>query len=375
MVKEIINKSFRLQGKNLFLTYAQCPLDLNLALDQLKHITSSYIIKEYILVREFHAEDGKPHIHAYLSLHKPFNTYSPNRLDLKEGDNIYHGKYESAKQPNKVIEYILKCVSDKNDPNVIFSNNLSNRIDLLGTFMSLGDSIIKLAREGKITEALNLYEREKPLDFVKSHKTLEKSLRELYLRESGFTAKFNLNQYIIPEDFKLAMEALYNNKTLIIIGPPGTGKTQFISTFLSQSMGLKPLIVNNIDALRFINNKHGAIVFDDCSWKTDIDRESLIKLLDSEGPTSHNIKHGSVFIEKSTPRVVITNKTIPFVSNPYPAHDGDHYQDPAVKRRIVIFNLSFLTEMSRFGSYSLTALILKSTRRFKNLKHGKNNRN
>ena len=336
-------KKYRLSAKNLFLTYSNCQIEIKEALDQLKKKLSHYIIKDYIIVREFH-EDGNPHIHVYLNLNRQFNTYNPCYLDLDAGNGTYcHGKYESARSPNFVIEYILKNVNDKYDPNVLFSPNLSDRIDLLGTFMSLGESVIALARQGKIEEALNLYEKDKPLEFVKSHTTLEKSLRGLYLKARGFQTKFNFKDYIIPEDLNNLLTHYNKGKTLVLIGSPGSGKTQMITSFLTQVVSLKPLIVNNFDSIRFFDNKiHNAIVFDDCAWDPLMAREYLIKLVDSEVPTTHNIKHGSVMIDKPTPRVVIVNSTDPWVSSlEFNSFGGPEnpYKDPAVTRRVTIYVL------------------------------------
>lgn len=60
---------FLLSAKNLYLTYSKCNLLLDKVLSQLKSILSSYILKEYLLVREYHA-DGEPHVHVYLKMLK-----------------------------------------------------------------------------------------------------------------------------------------------------------------------------------------------------------------------------------------------------------------------------------------------------------------
>jgi len=44
---------------------------------------------------------------------------------------------------------------------------------------------------------------------------------------------------------------------------------------------------------------------------SDINRKTLIKLVDSEIPTTHNIKHGSVSIDSPTPRFIISNSLEP----------------------------------------------------------------
>lgn len=313
MQKQEINKktnNFRLNARNLFLTYPRCTLELSEAINQLKLRLSNLIIEDYLISRESH-EDGTPHLHAYLKLKKPLNTYNPQYLDLSTGQELFHGKYESAKKPNHVIEYILKGAVDKFDPNILFSDKLSNRIDSLGNFLSLGQTLVKLAKDGDITKALELYEKEKPLEFIKNHNSIEKSLRQLHLRSKGFITKFKFGDYILPEELKAVLDNYNKGKTLVFIGSPGTGKTQMIISFLAH-LGLTPLVINNKDSLRYFKNDvHNAIVFDDCNWDPEINREELIKLVDSEIGTSHSIKHGSIIIDNPTPRVVIGNSVQP----------------------------------------------------------------
>jgi Geminivirus Rep catalytic domain len=63
------NKKYRLLARNLYLTYSNCDLELEEAIKQLKGILASYIIKEYLLVREYHV-DGGSYVHVDLKLLK-----------------------------------------------------------------------------------------------------------------------------------------------------------------------------------------------------------------------------------------------------------------------------------------------------------------
>lgn len=241
------------------------------------------------------------------------------------------------------MEYMLKNIKDKNDPNLLFSPSLSDRIGSLGQFLSFEETILKLAREGNIQIALDMYEKERPLEFIKSHMSIERSLRQIYLKSKGFNTKFKFSDFILPDDLRVLLENFDPNKTLILIGAPGTGKTQLILAFLLH-FNFRPLMINNIDSLRFFdNNKHNAIVFDDCTWSEDIDREPLIKLIDSEVPTTHNIKHGSVAIDSPTPRFVISNSLKPWIHHLLSVCNS--YNDPAVKRRIIIYVLKDNTSL------------------------------
>lgn len=326
---------FRLSAVNLYLTYPKCDLDLNDVLSLLKDILINYVLKDYILVREYH-EDNSSHIHAYLKCAKKFSTRDPNYLDLKTSDYTYHGNYQSAKKPNKVIQYILKDISHREDPNLIYSPSLNDRISELGIWLEFGEAIIKLAENGKVPAAMDLYKKERPLDFIKNKSRIEKSLQELHMSKLGFNMKFDYSKFIIPEELKTVIDAYNDNKTLVIIGKPGIGKTSWLTSWLKLN-GKSPLVVNNRDAIRFFNpHKHSAIVFDDCNWQ-DIGREELIKLVDSEVATTHSIKHSSVIIANleggPIPKYIIGN-------GPHLLEDtsilNKPYSDPAVRRRIHI---------------------------------------
>ena len=256
--------TYRLSAKNLFLTYPNCNLSVGLALNLLKFKLSNQIIVDYLLVSEPHS-DGSLHLHVYLKLSKILNTYNPAYLDINILPFRFHGNYEAAKFPNRVMEYMLKNIKDKNDPNLLFSPSLSDRIGSLGQFLSFEETILKLAREGNIQIALDMYEKERPLEFIKSHMSIERSLRQIYLKSKGFNTKFKFSDFILPDDLRVLLENFDPNKTLILIGAPGTGKTQLILAFLLH-FKFRPLMINNIDSLRFFdNNKHNAIVFDDCT--------------------------------------------------------------------------------------------------------------
>lgn len=60
---------FLLSAKNLYLTYSKCSLQLIEILTLLKSKLSYYIVKESLLVRQYH-EDGEPHVHVYLKMLK-----------------------------------------------------------------------------------------------------------------------------------------------------------------------------------------------------------------------------------------------------------------------------------------------------------------
>ena len=121
-----------MNAKGLFITYPGCDLDLKLVLDLLKIKLSNQIIVDYLIVKE-NSSNKIFHIHVFIKLLKPLNTYNNEFLNLKVNNTVYHGNYQSAKNPNHIIQYLLKTFSSPDDKNILFSKSIKNRISLLGS--------------------------------------------------------------------------------------------------------------------------------------------------------------------------------------------------------------------------------------------------
>lgn len=319
-------KKFQISSKKVLLTYPKCPWLLDKVLENLKKIFSNNIIESYVMCRELH-EDGTPHIHVYVKTLKKNSTANCNRYDLTDGDESYHGQYESVRDENLLIEYILKGIQSREDPNYLISENLINRVTDLGVFLRTEESLLKLAESGQVEKAIELYRRTYPFKYLHNHAQIRKSFTELALIKTGYiTPKFKFKDYYISPALQKFLDNYDPNKTVILLGEAGFGKTQFIIAWLKEILKINPLIINNVDSIRSFNKAiHGAIVFDDCGKWQYLVREELIKYLDSEVPTTHSIKHGSVSIDK-VPRFVIENK------DPKAILEGDK----AIQRRIQV---------------------------------------
>ena len=338
-MKNIAINKFRLSAVNIYPTYPKCSVPLNEALAILHSKLITPVIKDYILVREYH-EDGSPHIHAFIKCYKKVNINNPSHLDLNYEDTIYHGNYQTAKSPNSILTYMLKDIKRRDDVNILSSPGISDRIDMLGNWLELGQAVISLAEEGKISAAINLYKSERPLDFIKNKSRIEKSLNELRMTKLGYNMKFDYSKFIIPEELKEVIDAYNDNKTLVIIGKPGIGKSSWINAWLHY-MGKTPLPVNNLDSIRFFDpNKHSALIYDDCHWPDTIKREDLIKLVDSELPTTHSIKHSSIIVSSPNggpiPRFILGNYPNKFIDK---SVLNMPFSDKAVQRRIKVIVL------------------------------------
>lgn len=103
---------FRLQGTNFFLTFPQCSVTKDTALErvqQLRHklkdgTLQPLSLKGVVVAQEQHA-DGTPHLHLGLYLNERFRTSDPAFFDSIAQK---HGNYQSMKCPKECLRYITK---------------------------------------------------------------------------------------------------------------------------------------------------------------------------------------------------------------------------------------------------------------------------
>lgn len=124
---------FRIHSKQLFLTYPQCPISKEDALEQLKNICP---VKDYVIASEMH-QDGHYHLHCFIKLSVDLDTSNPRYFDLRGPTQqqpnpqpnllgpgvahfvgasplqttVYHGNYQGCRSPKKVMKY---CTKDGN---------------------------------------------------------------------------------------------------------------------------------------------------------------------------------------------------------------------------------------------------------------------
>ena len=93
---------FRINARNLFLTYPKCDLEPEEALSLLR---PELDFEDYVIAQEMHA-DGTPHLHVWLQARgkKKFNIREPTKLDLLHP----HGNYQAARSVSAIVKYVTK---------------------------------------------------------------------------------------------------------------------------------------------------------------------------------------------------------------------------------------------------------------------------
>ena len=309
-------KKFRLAARKFFLTYARTKLTPQDVLDQLSNIFvgKAADIERYVITSEEHEtqQEKGHHIHVYIKLNKKLYTKIPTFFDLKDKQGqAVHGNYQGCRSVKDTIDYITKDVFDYTNREQVILDKYTSRLIHRQELLDVDSQMIKLAEKGLIKEAMLLLKQEKPAQYIKSHKAIEKSFQGIFLKEQGATVKYDLKDYTLPTGLLDKMDStIHSSKTPMLVGGSGTGKSHLVKTYL-YDRGYNSLVINNLDGLRFFDaSTHNCLILDDVDLTSD--RERLIKIIDSEEECTLSIKHGSVRIPANTLRFIVSNKPMDY---------------------------------------------------------------
>lgn len=103
---------FTINAKNIFLTYAQCPLDKDDVADYLTQLLldTGHPLQYITVGAEQHA-DGNPHLHVLLSFDRAFYTRDERYFDIGPFDDngfCYHPNVQAARRPKECLDYCTK---------------------------------------------------------------------------------------------------------------------------------------------------------------------------------------------------------------------------------------------------------------------------
>lgn len=303
-VEKTKKKGLRLNSAQIFLTYAQCPVELDSLLKHIEKIVDEWGLKNYIIAQENH-KDGNKHIHAYLLLNRKPNKENAERMfDYLE----YHPKVETCRSYKNVIKYVTK------EGNYISNYDPEILKNIIKENMKVGELYEKardLAKNFKVKEGLAVLEHSKTIRDLTIHgNAIQKNLRSLAVKRH--TPDYSL------DDFRIDFE-WDKSRSLILWGPTNLGKTNLAHALLPRA-----LIMSHIDKLKsFDELEYEGIIFDDMSFK-HWPREAQIHIVDYDFEREINVKHSHVIIPRNTPKI--------FTTNLMPA-EIMFFDDPAINRR------------------------------------------
>lgn len=302
-------KKFRIYAKRLFLTYSRTNLLPSEVLAQLS--LKFEHIEKYVISQEDHADEpekGK-HIHVYLEFDRKVNILSFSFLDLEESDgngfkkNI-HGDYQPVKNKNHVIKYVKK------DGSFISNFDTESEFQI---------KLFLLAKEKGLTAALNFFVEQRP-ELVASQFTKTYSNLKAFIDTNVSKVKPRFSDFEYPEDLLNWFETEKDQKTLFLTGPSGTGKTEGLINLLKD---FNPILITEINALKYLTDENKAIIFDDLDW-SNISRETKIHLFDKDRLSNIKIIYQSVSLKPDVIKAIISNRSYDLL--------GD--KDEAISRRL-----------------------------------------
>jgi len=295
--------TYRLNTTSLYLTYPQCSLPSEEVLAQLTDLCPE--ISEYMVAEEQH-QDGNSHIHAYLLLKRKVNFKNPNCLDLTGPmEEKYHGNYQSGKSRLRLLRYIMKE-----------GKYITNIKDLPATSTNKWAKVLETAETGSYKEALDAVKEADPRAFILQHSQVMNFLR--------MQTKPSNKSYMTLEQFKGLPEWTRGEKTLIIWGESGLGKTSLAKILLP-----KALFATHMDTLKRYNESFEGIILDDMSF-LHLPREAQIHLVDCYDERQIHCRHTIALIPAYTPKIITTNLSPSRVLAT---------TDPAIARRVECIEL------------------------------------
>jgi hypothetical protein len=250
-------------------------------------------------------KEGDIHYHVFLEFKKRVELFGSGCLDLWFKDFKVHGKYETVRKKENVLEYITKCDNFIAEPEIPYYGGelFLNYKDFLGAlYKEEGLRGVKNYLAGSVEAMLN------GGAFVL--KNLEKQTKlqnEKFILEKDKQRIVPSKYFNFPLEFSEWFKSGRPTQAIVIAGRSGIAKTEGIKSFL-ESKGVSFLLIRNIHGLRNYDPEiHEAIIFDDLSLEKPLTKHQHISLSDMANHSDFRIIRDSVRLMAETMRIFTTN--------------------------------------------------------------------
>jgi hypothetical protein len=315
-----------MQARNWFLTFPQCHVTKQQALDNINRLISG--VKGVIVAQETHA-DGEPHLHIAIFLNAVLHTRNPNYWDFI---CLKHGNYQTMKSIKGTLVYLKK-----QDTNPL----------IYGEVPTTSSSDSQVAKSTTVAEMINSGSN---LDQVNDHMPgyfmLNKRKIEEYAswcimkkqRESVLPMKLPIRYLGQMNETKSIIEWLnmnllttrpFKQKQLYLSSPPNYLKTSLI---LKLALHLRiyhvPLQEDFYDS--YSDDDYDLIVIDEFKGQKTV---QFLNLFLQGGPMSVKKKGTQSMKMKNLPVIILSNFIIDEVYK-------DHYKVETLKERLLCIQLT-----------------------------------
>nr|AMD16528.1 replication-associated protein [Beet curly top virus] len=226
--------SFHIKAKNIFLTYPQCSVIKEDALEILKNIPCPSD-KLFIRVSQEKHKDGSLHLHALIQFKGKAQFRNPRHFDITHpsSSSTFHPNFQGAKSASDVKQYIEKD-GDYVDWGTFQVDGRSAR----GGQQTANDAAAEALNAGNAVEALQIIREKLPEKFIFQYHNLKPNLEAIFLPPPDIyqppypLSSFNRVPEIIQEwaDSYFGLDPAarpYRYNSIIIEGDSRTGKTMW----------------------------------------------------------------------------------------------------------------------------------------------------
>nr|AGD98560.1 replication-associated protein [Sida common mosaic virus] len=303
--------SFSIKAKNYFLTYPQCSLPKEEALEQIRVIQTPVNKKFIKVARELH-EDGQPHLHVLIQFEGKFNCTNSRLFDLVSPSRSthFHPNIQGAKSSSDVKSYV-----EKDGDTVEWGTFQIDGRSARGGQQTANDAAAEALNAGTKEEAMMIIKEKMPEKFLFQYHNLSSNLDRIFKKApEPWTPPFPLSSFTnVPDEmqswaddyFGLVVSAARPERpvSIIIEGDSRTGKTMW-----ARALGAHNYLSGHLDFnSRVYSNEVDYNVIDDVPphylklkhWK---------ELIGAQKDWQSNCKYGKpVQIKGGIPSIVLCN--------------------------------------------------------------------
>lgn len=239
---------FRINARNIFLTYPRCHSTKEELLEYLKGFDISYAV----ISKETH-QDGTPHLHAVIGFDKKRDFRNDRVFDF----GVHHPNIQSCRNLNQSIEYVKKDGDFIEYGNVPRKRQQTDYGSIIDSSTSSRDFLVRLKDAS-------------PRSLVRNFNAVSNFADQWFKKvESPYESPYTLANFPFCPD--AVLEWISGNLTrpqpqrprsLFLIGPSRTGKTQ-LARCLSRHM----YFCNYVDFKSGWDEQAEYAVFDDIAWE------------------------------------------------------------------------------------------------------------
>nr|UFP62928.1 AC1 [African cassava mosaic virus] len=342
---------FRVQAKNVFLTYPKCSIPKEHLLSFIQTLSLPSNPKFIKICRELH-QNGEPHLHALIQFEGKI-TITNNRLfDCihPSCSTSFHPNIQGAKSSSDVKSYL-----DKDGDTVEWGQFQIDGRSARGGQQSANDAYAKALNSGSKSEALNVIRELVPKDFVLQFHNLNSNLDRIFQEPPApYVSPFPCSSFDqvpdeleewVADNVRDSAARPWRPNSIVIEGDSRTGKTIWARSlgphnYLCGHLDLSPKVFNNDAWYNVIDDveplKEFILVQKVCRPNTKYGKPIQIKggiptiFLCNPGPTSSYKEF--LDQEKHQPLKAWALKNAIFITLPDPVCFSSH-QSPSPTRR------------------------------------------